>query len=217
LLTGLVRRMRTGRQVLITREVSPGRHRHVGAELGGVPEQIAVSSAFRRWNSNSRMSQNRLCSAPPQLRQRRRAGGCWSTEMSERVVRRAVSASLSAVRGEYRSADRRGTVADQECDQAGDRLRRDRVRHRLFRERGPVGGGCRAAGARPRSPGSRAGGAQRRGCVSGGRERPCSRCRRPYRWMARSPGGRLRARWHLSPATECAALPPGSATARVPG
>jgi hypothetical protein len=70
----------------------PVEHRHVEAELGGVPEQIAVSSAFRRWSSNSRMSQNRLCSAPPQLRQRqpRRAGGCWSTEMSERVVRRAV-------------------------------------------------------------------------------------------------------------------------------
>jgi hypothetical protein len=25
-------------------------------ELGGVPEQIAVSSAFRRWNSDSRVS-----------------------------------------------------------------------------------------------------------------------------------------------------------------
>jgi len=128
----------------------PVEHRHVEAELGGAPEQIAVSSAFRRWNSNSRMSQNRLCSAPPQLRQRqwrrRRAGGCWSTEMSERVVRRAVSASLSAVRGEYRSADRRDSVADQECDQAGDRLRRDRVRHRLVRERDPVCGGVEQLG-----------------------------------------------------------------------
>jgi len=29
----------------------PVEHRHVEAELGGVPEQITVSSAFRRWNS----------------------------------------------------------------------------------------------------------------------------------------------------------------------
>jgi hypothetical protein len=31
----------------------PAEHHHVAAKLGGVPEQIAVSSAFRRWNSNS--------------------------------------------------------------------------------------------------------------------------------------------------------------------
>src|SRR6266542_3294388 len=56
------------------------------------------------------------------------------------------SASLSAVRRQYRSADWRCGVADKECDHAGDRLRRDRVRHRLLRERGPVCGGIEQLG-----------------------------------------------------------------------
>jgi excinuclease ABC subunit A len=51
---------------------------------------------------------------------------------------RRASASLTAVDRQYRSAHRRGGVADQECDHVGDRLRRDRVRHRLRGERGPV-------------------------------------------------------------------------------
>jgi hypothetical protein len=116
------------------------------------------------------------------------------------VVRRAVSASLSAVRRQYRPAHRRCGVADEEGDQVGGRLRRDRVRHHLRRERSPVLWGCRAAAARPRSPGSRAAELDVEDACQVDESGPCRR-------MARSPGGRLRARWHLCPAA-CAARPP---------
>ena len=47
------------------------------------------------------------------------------------------TALLSPVRRQYRPAHRRSGVADKESDHACDRLRRDRVRHHLHRERGP--------------------------------------------------------------------------------
>ncbi len=78
-----------------------------------------------------------------------------------RYVRRAGSASLSAVRLQYRSAHRHCSVADQECDHAGDPVdeprrrggsvvcRKERNQPGMTTRRpGAPGRGCRAGGFR---------------------------------------------------------------------
>jgi hypothetical protein len=52
-------------------------------------------------------------------------------------LRRAMSASLSAIRWQDRPADRGCGVADEEGDHVADCFRRDRVGHNLGRARGP--------------------------------------------------------------------------------